>query len=121
MRYYIIFGITIVTVCLIIFYPKRYLQIYNDQVIIDYSELAETENELWSFEASNDNLKLISSLEKTWTFEANKNGNVSLIYYYDKKDDSEKYKIEYKFRIKGSKIYWIYGHASGLLDFPNPE
>ena len=121
MRYYIIFGITIVIVALLIFYPSKYLHIYKDQVTINYEVLEETDNELWTYDISNDNLVLDKQSNKKWTFKANKNGEVSIYFYYDKKDDTERYMIEYKFKVKGNKIYWTYGNASGLLDFPNPE
>ena len=121
MRYFIIFGVTIVIVAIIIFYPRNYLHIYKDQVTINYEDLEETYSELWTFDISGDNLVLDSQLDKKWIFKPNKNGEVTIFFYYDKKDDTERYMIEYKFKVKGNKIYWTYGNASGLLDFPNPE
>ena len=43
-----------------------------------------------------------------------------IIFYDDKKDTDYNYKIEYRFEVKGNKIYWLYGNGEGMFDFPNP-
>ncbi len=121
MRYYIIFGITIIIAGLLFFYPKKYLHIYDKQLRIDYESFDKTDKELWSYEIDNDNLVLDNQKDKTWTFKANKDGDVKINFYYDRKEEIEKYKIEYIFRVKGNKIYWMYGNGIGLFDFPNPR
>ncbi len=120
MRYYIIFGITLVIALIILLYPQKYLNRFNNKVTIDYSTIVDTNNELWVYEIDNDNLKLDNQNDKKWTFKINKEGITKLTFYYDKNDESQKYKIYYKFEIKKNKIYWIEGNAIGLLDYPNP-
>lgn len=118
MRYYIIFGVTLVVCMFILFYPKNYLYKYTDRITIDYNEL--TDDDLWIYESTNDNLKLENSAQNIWTFTPNKDGKVTLTFYYKKENDNFKYKIIYDFLIKGNKIIWKSGEALGLFDYPNP-
>ena len=120
MRYYIIFGITFVIAILLIFYPRKYIHIYKNSIKIDYSSITSTEDSFWNYDISNSNLILEKHKDKVWTFKINKDGKVNIIFYYDKNDTDYKYKIEYRFEVKGNKIYWLYGNGEGMFDFPNP-
>ena len=113
MRYIIIFGVTLIISLFLIFYPQQYLMKYNDIITVDYTNL--TEDNLWNYEISNNNIKLKENKDKIWTFVPNKNGKVTLTFKYD----NNKYKIIYELKIKGNKIIWISGKAYGLLDYPN--
>ena len=118
MRYCIIFGITLIVVLIITFYPRKYLMKYDGQITIDYSDFIN--EELWSYELSNDNLLLKQNIDNKWVFTPNNNGKVTLTFYYDKKEESFKYKITYELVIKNNIIIWKSGEALGLLDYPNP-
>ena len=113
MRYIIIFGVTLIISLFLIFYSQQYLMKYNDIITVDYTNL--TEDNLWNYEISNNNIKLKENKDKIWTFVPNKNGKVTLTFKYD----NNKYKIIYELKIKGNKIIWISGKAYGLLDYPN--
>lgn len=113
MRYIIIFGVTLIISLFLIFYPQQYLMKYNDIITVDYTNL--TEDNLWNYEISNNNIKLKENKDKIWAFVPNKNGKVTLTFKYD----NNKYKIIYELKIKGNKIIWISGEAYGLLDYPN--
>ncbi len=119
MRYIIMFTITIIISLIILFYPKDYLLKFSDSVTIDYSDI--TSEDVWTYEIDNDNLLLIQSVNNSWKFKPNKNGNTSITYYYNKNNDGGyEYKIMYEFIIKGNKIIWKSGEAEGLIDYPNP-
>lgn len=118
MRYYIIFGITLVIVLLITFYPRNYLMKYEGKITIDYNNF--TDENLWSYELSNDNLILKENVDSVWTFIPNGNGNVTVTFYYDKNDNEFTYRIIYEMIVKNNKIIWKKGEALGLLDYPNP-
>ncbi len=119
MRYIIIFGVTFLIAALLIFYPRKYLYKYDNAITVDYSTIEDTDAELWTYEMDNDILKNTNYSDKKWVFEATGEGNVNLIFYYDKNEDKQKYKIEYKIKIKNKKIYWVEGKSLGLMDFPN--
>ena len=119
MRYIIIFGVTLIISILIIVYPRNYLKIYKDSVTIDYTTIKNADEGSWEYELSNDNLQLDKESNKVWKFTPNKNGEVKLIYKYLIGEES-KYKIEYKFKVKNNKIYWLDGKGTGMFDFPNP-
>ena len=116
MRYYIIFGITFVLLLFILFY-NPYLGVYNGSVTIEYS--FDDEDYIWSYEINNDSLVLADSTDNKWKFKPNKDGNVKLIYKYSN-EDITKYTIEYEFKVKDNKIYWVDGVGYGLTDYPNP-
>ena len=116
MRYFIIFGVTFVLLLFILFY-NPYLGVYNDSVTIKYD--FNDEGYSWDYTIYNDNLILKDSDANSWTFIPNKNGVCKLIFKYTSEENS-KYTIEYKFKIKGNKIYWLDGVGYGLLDYPNP-
>ena len=40
--------------------------------------------------------------------------------YYSFQDEDYLYKIVYDLKVKGNKIYWVYGEGFGLLSYPNP-
>ena len=109
MRYIIIFGITLIISLLLVFYPRDYLMKYKDEININYNEIAS--DNLWTYEISNENLKLKSNVNNLWTFTSNKNGKVTLTFYYDKNENNYKYKIVYKFKIKNNIITWLDGEA----------
>ncbi len=117
MRYYIIFGLTLIAVLLITFYPKDYLMRFENQITVDYSKL--TEDDLWTYEIDNDNLLLKENLNNKWVFIPNKNGKTILTFYYNRDDDKYTYKITYELVVKNNKIIWKNGEALGLLDYPN--
>lgn len=119
MRYYIIFGVTLFIAAMLIFYPRKYLYKYNNEITVDYNTIENTEDELWTYEMDNDILKLIEHSDKKWKFEPSGEGKVNLVFYYDRNEESQKYKIEYKIKIKKKKIYWIEGKSLGIMDFPN--
>lgn len=116
MRYYIIFGITIVLLLFILFY-NPYLGVYSDSITIKYD--FNEENYYWEYNIDNDNLILDSNGDNYWKFIPNQNGNTKLEFIY-KNDQDIKYRIIYSFKIRKNKIYWIDGEGYGLLDFPNP-
>ena len=119
MRYFIIFGITILLSLIILFYPRNYLLKFKDSITIDYTSMGK--EELWSYEQNNDNLKLLNSSKNIWKFIPVKDGKTTLTYYYDRKDgNSYKYKIVYELVIKNNKIIWKSGSGFGLLEYPNP-
>ena len=117
MRYYIIFGVTFILLLIILFY-NPYLGIYKDSISIEYNY--DNEGYSWNYSSDNDCLSLKENSDNKWIFVPNKDGKTKLIFKYSSKDNV-KYKIEYLFRIKGNKIYWLDGTGYGLLDFPNPS
>ncbi len=118
MRYIVIFSTTIILALLILFYPRNYLLKFKDSVTIDYESM-NTDN-LWTYEIDNDNLMLENNVNNLWKFIPKKDGETILTYYYNKVGEKYKYKIIYKFIIKGNKIIWKEGEGQGLLDYPNP-
>ena len=116
MRYIILFGITIILALFIMFY-NPYLGIYKDQVTIEYD--FKEENYTWKYDLSNDNLILKDSSENKWTFIPNKNGKITVNFYYTN-DHENLYEIMYEFKVKNNKIYWLKGEGKGLLSYPNP-
>ncbi len=120
MRYYIIFGATLIIAMILLFYPKKYMKVYNNKVIIDFSTIENTEDELWNYDLDNDCLILDNNTSKKWVFTINNDGITNITFYYDRRNDNQKYKIEYRFKVKENKIYWIYGNGEGMFDFPNP-
>ena len=118
MRYYIIFGVTFILLLIILFY-NPYLGIYDDKLTIDYNSIDQEDGYKWEYSINNDNLVLTNSDESKWSFKPNKNGTVDVVFKYISEEKC-KYTIEYKFKVKGRKIYWIKGEGHGLIDFPNP-
>ena len=116
MRYYIIFGITIVLVLIILFF-NPFLGVYNKKVTIEYS--FNEEGYSWNYEIDGESLVLDQMDNDKWTFKTNKNG-VSNIKFIYSDGENNKYEIYYKFRVFGKKILWIDGYGKGLLDYPNP-
>ncbi len=117
MRYILIFGITLILSLVIIFYPQNYLAKYKDEINIEYDYHDNGYN--WNYVSDNDNIILKESTDNKWTFIPNKNGNSTVTFTYSK-EDNVKYKIIYKFKIKGNKIYWLKGDGYGLQSYPNP-
>lgn len=117
MRYYIIFGITIILALIIMFY-RPFLYEYSNSVTIEYN-FEDVEGYEWEYETNNNKLSLVNHNNKKWEFKPNKNGKTKIVYYYKNKDDY-KYKINYEFYVLGNMIFWLDGKAEGLLSFPNP-
>ena len=93
LRFYIMFGVTaLVSIYLVFWGPaSKYLAIYNDKMTIEY-DMDSKDGYSWSYESTNDNVKLTSDEDDKWVFEPNKNGNTTLTFYY-KNGDKTLYKI----------------------------
>ena len=117
MRYFVIFGFTLVLVLIILFY-NPFLGIYKNNITIEYNY--DVEGYKWEYKAKANKLKLISSTENKWVFEPIKNGIEEIDFNYTN-NDQVKYHIYYKFFILGNKIFWIDGYGDGLMDYPNPS
>ena len=116
MRYYIIFGITIILALIIIFY-NPYLGIYRNNVTIEYS--FNDEGYSWTYEVDGSSLKIDQEEDNKWVFKVNKSGVTNIKFIYSNDEDT-KYEINYKFRVFGKTIFWLDGIGKGLTDFPNP-
>ena len=116
MRYFIIFFTTLILLFVILFY-NPYLGKYDNYVNIKYD--TSEEGYIWNYSLDNDSLSIVEENDNHWKFKANKNGKVKLVFKYTN-DQDEKYRIEYTFKVKNNKIYWIDGIGYGLLDYPNP-
>ena len=66
MRYYIIFGITLILL-LIILFVNPYLGVYKGEVTIEYNY--DLENYSWKYDIKGEALKLKESSDNKWTFE----------------------------------------------------
>ncbi len=117
MRYVILFLVTLLLSLIIIFYPQKYLMKFENQITVNYSEISD--EALWTYELSNNNLKLKEEGNNIWTFIPNNNGKTVLTFYYDKKDNDYRYKIIYNLEVNKNKIIWLSGEAIGLMDYPN--
>ena len=117
MRYYIMFGITLFLTLFIIFY-KPDLGVYKDKVTIEYS--FKEEGYKWSYEIDGNALKLNNESLNKWTFKVNKNGPSNITFKYTNEEGNELYRIEYKFKVFGKRIFWKEGIGHGLIDYPNP-
>ena len=116
MRYYIIFGITIVFSLLIIFCTP-YLGTYKNRMTIEYDNVKDGYS--WTYKEKGNALKIIEKSENKWIFKPNKTGIYEITYYL-KKDQEEESKIYYKFFVINKRIFWLEGNAKGLLNYPNP-
>ncbi len=130
MRYFIIFGITIVAALFILFFDpySEYLAVYENNLIISYDINDNTHfwnvdkhnsDYKWSYESSNDNLNIKEVVTGAWDLSINKEGTTNLSFSYGN-DDETIYKIDYIFEIKNDKILWKEGEGTGLYSFPNP-
>ncbi len=120
LRFYIMFGVTaLVSIYLVFWGPaSKYLAVYNDKMTIEY-DMDSKDGYSWSYESTNDNVKLTSDEDDKWVFEPNKNGNTTLTFYY-KNGDKTLYKIIYGLKVLGNKIIWTKGEGTGLTSYPNP-
>ena len=116
MRYYIIFGVTLLVVLFILLY-NPFLGIYKNNVTIQYN--FDDEGYKWEYTINGESLVIDQEEDNKWVFKTNKNG-VTYISFKYVKEDNIKYQINYKFRVLGKKIYWLDGSGTGLLDYPNP-
>ena len=114
------FGVTaLVSIYLVFWGPaSKYLAVYNDKMTIEY-DMDSKDGYSWSYESTNDNVKLTSDEDDKWVFEPNKNGNTTLTFYY-KNADKTLYKIIYGLKVLGNKIIWTKGEGTGLTSYPNP-
>ena len=120
MRFKIMFGISSIIVMLLIFYPQNsYLNKYENNITVNYSNLELAVECEWNYKLSNDNIKLVNSNENIWTYKLVKNGKTTLNYYCKDKNDKSIYTITYNLKVKNNYIYWLTGNGTGLVDFPN--
>ena len=116
MRYYIMFGITIILSLLIIFYTP-YLGIYKKKVTIKYD--FNDEGYVWKYDIEGSSLKLDSEKDNEWTFKSNGIGNSTIIFTYSNQEDA-KYEVKYKFKVFAGLIFWKECVGSGVYNYPNP-
>lgn len=121
LRYYIIFGITLLLLIYILFFYKgRYLAIFEDDMTINYSSLSSAECN-WEYENSNKkSLILYKNSDNEWGFIPGIDGKTTLVFNCVSSEKKNIYEITYILKIKDDKIYWQKGSGKGLLDFPNP-
>lgn len=120
MRFKVMFSVTTIMVLFLLFYPQTgYLSKYENKITVDYRELNLTNNCIWEYKLSNDNIKLVNSNENIWTYKLVKNGKTTLNYYCKDKNDKSIYTITYNLKVKNNYIYWLTGNGTGLVDFPN--
>lgn len=118
MRYFAIFGSTLIIIILIFYFNPKCLGKYENEAFIDLESI--DENYKWKYELDNNNISIIPYEKNKWKIIPKKNGNVQIIFYYtDSNINNYKYKIRYNLKIRNKKIYWIDGQGYGLLDFPN--
>ena len=122
MRYYIIFGITIVLALLIMFYnpnSKKYLGIYKEDLTIEYNIIED--GYVWNYLSNSDIVSIEKISDTKWIVKPLKDGIVNVSFEFNNLETNErKYQIDYEFKIKNNKIYWTSGTGYGLLDYPNP-
>ena len=116
MRYFIIFGITIVLVLIILFY-NPFLGVYKNTITIEYNY--NDEGYTWNYDLEGDSLVLKEENDNKWVFKVNKNGITNITFVYSNEGDI-KYEINYKLRVVGKHILWLDGLGKGLLEYPNP-
>jgi energy-coupling factor transporter transmembrane protein EcfT len=115
-RYFIIFGITLV-LTLIILFSNPFLGTYKNKMTIKYDEVEEGYR--WEYKSKGNALKIIKEKDNEWVFKPNKTGKYEITYYY-KNEEGTKVTIYYKFRVFGKRIFWMEGNAKGVLNYPNP-
>ena len=118
MRYYIIFGVTLVLVLLIIFCTP-YLGTYKNKMTIDYQDIEVIDGYKWEYETKDKELKVTEKSENKWVFKPVKSGKYEITFTYKNEEDT-KYTIYYKFYVLGKRIFWTEGNAKGLLNYSNP-
>ena len=101
MRFYFIFGITAI-ICVLIFMwdpSKKYLGIYDDDIMISGLELKEGYH--WEFE-SDDNLNVLKINDNKWKVTSKKNGKSTLVFKLvnDNDENDVDYYIDYSFIFK---------------------
>lgn len=121
MRFYFIFGITAI-ICVLIFMwdpSKKYLGIYDDDIMISGLELKEGYH--WEFE-SDDNLNVLKINDNKWKVTSKKNGKSTLVFKLvnDNDENDVDYYIDYSFIFKLNRFFWTEGTCSILSDFPDP-
>lgn len=121
MRFYIIFGTTLLLLLLIFLYTpnEKYLGVYEDNINIKLNNYEEGYR--WIYE-KDDSININEIDYLNWKLSFSKDGKSKITYYYTNSENigDAKYIIYYEFDKNKNKIYWISGEAKGLLDFPNP-
>ena len=121
MRYYIIFGITLIAAIVIFFYNpySDYLGVYKNNATIEYLE--KEEGYEWVLVPDNDNLTVNEINNNKWNISINKKGSTKVIASFINLENNDvKYKITYDFKNNGRKIFWTNGIGEGIPDFLNP-
>ena len=121
MRYYIIFGITLIAAIIIFFYNpySDYLGVYRNNATIEYLE--KEEGYEWILVPDNDNLTVNEINNNKWNISINKKGSTKIIASFINLENNDvKYKITYDFTNNGRKIFWLEGIGEGINDFLNP-
>ncbi len=116
-KIYFMFIVTFIICIGIFLYKPRYLKIYKDTFTIKYN--FKEEGYKWNYFISNNILTLESKEEDKWVFKPRKNGETTIVYIFSNEKEV-KYKIIYKLKIRGNKIYWLSGEGFGLFEYPNP-
>ncbi len=121
MRYWIIFGTTLIIVVLILFVnPKsKYLDIFEYNFTVDYEKIESAEGYNWTYEYDKDYLTIKEYSDTKWIFTPKKNGSTKIVFRYVNDEGDELYKIDYLVLLKRDKIYWKESKAIGLYDYPN--
>lgn len=120
MRFKIMFGISSIIIMLLIFYPQNsYLNKYENNITVNYSNLELAIDCEWNYKLSNDNIELVNKNDNTWKYKYNKDGKTTLIYYCKDDNNNDIYTVTYDLKMKDNYIYWLSGDGTGLLDFPN--
>ena len=121
MRYYIIFGITLILTMFILFFDpyKDYLGVYKNTATVEYDE--KEEGYEWILIPSNDNLTINEINNNKWTIHINKKGDTNIeAKFINFETNDVKYTINYKFNNNGRKLFWLDGIAKGMTNFNDP-
>ena len=121
MRFYFIFGITFIMCLLILLWDpsKKYLGIYDDDIIIENLEVVDGYH--WEYVADDSlNVKILGN--NKWKITSNKSGNSKIVFNLvsDENSNDINYSIDYGFKFKFNRFYWISGICSDYKFFPNP-
>lgn len=123
MRFYIIFGVTLVLFIIIQFYvPKRdYLISFNkDHVTLSFNETQD--DYYWVVTSENDVFDVYDETDTKWKLTPKGIGDDFITAMFVNFNTSDiKYNIKYRFKYDGKKIYWMEGVGNGTYNFPNPE
>ena len=116
MRYYIMFGITLL-LCLVILFYTPYLGIYKNNVSIKFD--LQEEGYTWKYNIEGNSLKFDKEENNMYTFKTNGVGTTKITFTHSNNDDT-KYEVYYKFYVIAGHIFWKESIGSGFVDYPNP-